>query len=88
MAIQTAAKATIYRMVMPDHICPYGLKAVDLLKRNGFEVDDRWLETREETDAFKAKHNIETTPQTFIRGERIGGYDDLRLHRNRPPTTP
>jgi glutaredoxin len=80
MAIQTAAKATIYRMVMPDHICPYGLKAVDLLKRNGFEVDDRWLETREETDAFKAKHNIETTPQTFIRGERIGGYDDLRLH--------
>lgn len=80
MAIQTAAKATIYRMVMPDHICPYGLKAVDLLKRNGFEVDDRWLETREETDAFKAKHNIETTPQTFIGGERIGGYDDLRLH--------
>ncbi|MEN1971144.1 glutaredoxin [Luteimonas sp. MJ204] len=68
MAIQTAAKATIYRMVMPDHICPYGLKAVDLLKRNGFEVDDRWLETREETDAFKAKHNIETTPQTFIGG--------------------
>ena len=80
MAIQTAANATIYRMVMPDHICPYGLKAVDLLKRNGFEVDDRWLETREETDAFKAKHNIETTPQTFIGGERIGGYDDLRLH--------
>ena len=25
--------ATFYRMVMPDHVCPYGLKTVDLLKR-------------------------------------------------------
>jgi glutaredoxin len=72
--------ATVYRMVMPDHVCPYGLKTVDLLKREGFRVDDRHLRTREETDAFKKKHNVETTPQTFIDGERIGGYDDLREH--------
>lgn len=75
-----AKEAIIYRMVMPHHICPYGLKALDLLKRKGFAVEDRWLTTREETDAFKAKHNVQTTPQIFIRGERIGGHDDLRRH--------
>jgi len=72
--------ATIYRMVMPEHVCPYGLKAVDLLKREGFEVDDHWLRTREETDAFKVEHEVKTTPQTFIAGQRIGGYDDLRRY--------
>lgn len=67
-------------MVMPGHICPYGLKAKYLLERRGYKVDDRWLTTREETDAFKAAYGVQTTPQTFIDGERIGGYDDLRRH--------
>ena len=71
-------KAILYRMVMPTHTCPYGLKAKDLLRRQGYEVDDRPLRTREETDAFKAEHGVKTTPQVFIRGERVGGYDDLR----------
>ncbi len=74
----TNKTATIYRMVMPSHICPFGLKAVDLLKRKGYQVDDHWLRTRAETDAFKAEHNVKTTPQTFIDGKRVGGYDDLR----------
>jgi len=73
-------QAILYRMVMPDHICPYGLKAKHLLKSRGFTVDDRWLTTREETDAFKAEQGVKTTPQTFIDGVRIGGYDDLRRH--------
>ena len=72
--------AVIHRMVMPHHICPYGLKAHDLLKRKGYAVEDRWLTTREETDAFKAKHNVQTTPQIFIGSERIGGHDDLRRY--------
>ncbi len=67
-------------MVMPDHVCPYGLKSLWLLRRNGFTVDDRHLKTRAETDAFKAEHRVETTPQTFIDGVRIGGWDDLRRH--------
>jgi len=71
-------KAILYRMVMPTHTCPYGLKAKDLLRRQGYEVDDRPLRTREETDAFKAEHGVKTTPQVFIGGERVGGYDDLR----------
>ena len=72
--------ADLHRMVMPAHTCPYGLKALDLLRRKGFAVDDRHLTTREETDAFKAAQAVRTTPQVFIDGVRIGGYDDLRRH--------
>jgi len=67
-------------MVTDDHVCPYGLKSLDLLRRKGFEVDDHWLTTRAGIDAFKEKHAVKTTPQTFIQGRRIGGYDDLRKH--------
>ena len=73
-------QAVLYRMVMPDHTCPYGLKARHLLKSRGYQVEDHWLKTREETDTFKAQHDVKTTPQTFIDGQRIGGYDDLRRH--------
>ncbi|KGF66798.1 membrane protein [Hoeflea sp. BAL378] len=72
--------AQLYRMVTDEHICPYGLKSKDLLERKGFKVDDRPLRSREETDAFKREHGVETTPQTFIDGERIGGFDDLQAH--------
>lgn len=65
---------------MDKHICPYGLKAKALLQRQGYSVDDRWLTTREETDAFKSEHGVTTTPQTFIGGQRIGGYDDVRRY--------
>lgn len=72
-----AWQATLYRMVLPDHVCPFGLRALDLLQRNGYEVDDRPLTTREQTDAFKADHGVTTTPLAFVDGERIGGSDDL-----------
>lgn len=77
---QSTKTAKLYRMVMPDHTCPYGLKSQDLLQRQGFEIEDHPLTTREETDAFMEKHGVKTTPQTFIDGGRIGGYDDLRIH--------
>ena len=70
--------AVLHRMVMAKHTCPYGLKAKDLLQRSGYEVEDHHLTTRDETDAFKVQHGVATTPQIFIEGERIGGYDDLR----------
>ena len=73
----TRPKATLYRMVMPNHVCPYGIKSKWRLRRHGYAVEDHWLRTKEETDAFKAMHNVATTPQTFIDGERIGGNDDL-----------
>ena len=71
-------KAIVYRMVMDKHICPYGLKTLDLLKDEGYEVEDNHLSSREETDQFKETHDIQTTPQTFIDDKRIGGYDDLK----------
>jgi glutaredoxin len=81
MAKDTVARtATLYRMVMTDHRCPYGLKSKDLLERQGFEVDDRHLTSRGEVDAFKAKHDVKTTPQTFINEDRIGGFDDLSAY--------
>jgi glutaredoxin len=77
---QGEKKAKLYRMVMPGHLCPYGLKSKDLLERQGFEVEDHPLTTREETEGFKREHGVDTTPQAFITGERIGGYDALREH--------
>ncbi len=88
MLDHSSRKATLYRMVMDKHTCPYGLKTKDLLQREGYTVDDRWLTTRDETDAFKAEHNVKTTPQTFINGVRIGGYDDVRQHLGKPVRDP
>src|SRR5215207_2063 len=79
-----AKKAVIHRMVLPHHTCPYGLKAKDLLRRSGYEVEDHLLTSREQTDAFKAQHGVATTPQVFIAGKRIGGYDDLRRFLGKP----
>ena len=78
----------VHRMVMPTHTCPYGLKANDLLRRSGYEVEDHHLTTREQTDAFKAEHGVATTPQVFIDGRRIGGYDDLRRFLGKPVADP
>ena len=80
--------AVLYRMVMEQHVCPWGLKARDLLRRSGFRVDDRHLRTRDETDAFKTEHGVATTPQVFIAGQRIGGYDDLRRFLGKRVTDP
>ncbi|MBI1403320.1 MAG: glutaredoxin [Porphyrobacter sp.] len=78
--------ARLYRMVMPDHVCPYGIKSKWLLEREGFAVEDHHLTTREETDAFKEEHAVKTTPQTFIGTARIGGYTDLAAHFGKPVT--
>lgn len=63
---------------MQSDICPYGIKAKDLLQREGYKVEDNWLTSRKQIDEFKTEHNVKTTPQIFIDGQRIGGYEDLR----------
>lgn len=70
--------AVLYRMVMPSHVCPFGLKSKHLLESRGYTVEDNHLTTREDTDAFKVKHEVQTTPQTFIDGELIGGHTEVR----------
>jgi glutaredoxin len=64
-------------MVLPDHTCPFGVRAKAMLEQAGFEVEDKVLTTREDVDAFEEEHEVETTPQVFIDGERIGGSDAL-----------
>jgi glutaredoxin len=71
-------QATLYRMKTPEHICPFGLKSRYLLKKKGFKIEDKLLKTRGEADEFMQEQSVETTPQTFINGKRIGGYEDLR----------
>ena len=70
-------QATIYRMVLPDHECPFGRRALGLLQDNGFEVEEHQLTSREEVDAFKAEHGVSTTPLVWVDGKLIGGSDDL-----------
>ena len=70
--------ATLYRMVLPDHVCPFGIRAKAMLEAAGFTVDDRLLRSREEVEAFKAEHGVATTPLIFIDGEPVGGSDDLQ----------
>ena len=70
-------KVKVYRMLTPEHECPWGVKAVKLLNEQGIEFEDHKLRSRQEIEAFKAKHNVKTTPQIFFGDERIGGYTDL-----------
>lgn len=72
--------ATLYRMILPDHVCPFGVRAKEMLERAGYTVDDRVLKSREEVDAFEEQEGVATTPQVFIDGERIGGSDDLERY--------
>ena len=53
--------ATLYRMVLPDHTCPFGVRARQMLEANGFAIDDRLLTTREEVDAFEAEQGVART---------------------------
>ncbi|MGM0823279.1 MAG: MauE/DoxX family redox-associated membrane protein [Pseudomonadota bacterium] len=78
MASTAHTTARVYRMKTAEHLCPFGLKTVDLLKRKGFDVDDNTLTSREEIDAFKQQENVDTTPQVYLGEERIGGYEELR----------
>ena len=73
-------KATLYRMVLPDHVCPFGVRAKQMLEQSGFEVEDNILGTRMEVDAFKEEHGVDKTPQVFIDGERIGGSNELERY--------
>jgi glutaredoxin 3 len=73
-------RATLYRMVLPDHTCPFGVRAKEMLDRAGFAVDEHILSTREEVDAFEAEQGVATTPQVFIDGKRIGGSDALERY--------
>jgi glutaredoxin 3 len=73
-------RAVLYRMVLPDHECPFGVRAKHMLEDAGFEIEEHILESREEVDAYMESEGVERTPQVFIDGRRIGGSDELERH--------
>ena len=75
-----ARSAILYRMVLPDHVCPYGVRAKAMLEQAGYEVDDRQLTSRDEVDSLKSELGVHTTPQVFVDGNRVGGCEDLEAY--------
>ncbi|WP_019674460.1 MauE/DoxX family redox-associated membrane protein [Arsukibacterium perlucidum] len=75
--------AKLYRMVTDEHICPFGLKSKALLEQQGYQVTDHQLSNKQQTAKFKQQHQVDTTPQTFINEQRIGGYDQLLDYFNK-----
>ena len=72
--------AILYRMKLPDHECPYGLRARQLLEDAGYDIDDRLLTSRDQVEEFKREQGVETTPVIFIGDERIDGSDELAAY--------
>lgn len=72
--------AILYRMKLPDHECPFGLRAKKLLEDAGYQVDDRLLTSREQVDEFEEEQGVQTTPIIFIGDERIDGSDELAAY--------
>ncbi|MDT0501108.1 MULTISPECIES: glutaredoxin [unclassified Halomonas] len=70
--------AHVYRMKMEQHLCPFGLKTVDLLKRKGYTVDDHPLTSRQAVEEFQEQAGVDTTPQVYIGEKRVGGYEEVR----------
>ena len=69
--------ATLHRVVLPEHTCPFGVHAKEMLEAAGYTVDDQPLTTRAEVDAFKQKEGVPTTPVTFIDGTRYATSEAL-----------
>jgi len=67
----------LYRMDLPDHPCPWGLRAIRLLQAQRIPFEDHPLRSQAEVGAFRVEHGVATTPQLFAGAERIGGYTDL-----------
>ena len=70
-------KVVLYRMKLPEHECPYGLRARQMLDEAGIAFEERLLTSRDEVDAFMDEQGVDTTPQLFVDDERIGGSEEL-----------
>lgn len=75
-----AKTAKLVRMILPEHECPFGLRAKQMLEQAGYEIEEQILRTREEVDAYEAELGVDTTPQIFIDGEHIGGSAPLERY--------
>ena len=73
----TDRTATLHRMVLPEHTCPFGVRAKEMLEQAGYSVDDQQLTSREEVDAFMEQEGVSTTPVTYIGETRYATSDEL-----------
>ncbi|THT99397.1 glutaredoxin 3 [Lampropedia puyangensis] len=60
-------------------VCPYCIRAKQLLKARGVEAVDeiRIDQNPDERDAMMAKTGRRTVPQIYIGQTHVGGFDDL-----------
>lgn len=87
MASATLRDVRLYRMDLPDHPCPWGLRALRLLQERHIPFEDHRLTCSEEVEAFKAAQGVASTPQIFAGPERIGGYTELSARLGIRPET-
>lgn len=82
----TDRTATLHRMVLPEHVCPFGVRAKAMLEQAGYQVEDQQLCSRADVDAFKAQEGVRTTPVTFIDGTRYATSEALEEFLGGQPT--
>ena len=73
----TDRKATLHRMVLPEHTCPFGVRAKAMLEQAGYDIDDQQMTSREEVDAFMEQERVSTTPVTYIGDTRYATSEAL-----------
>ncbi len=65
MAELQLQNVALFRMDLPDHACPWGLKALRRLQEQQIPFEDHRLTSDAEVQAFKAQHQVATTTQIF-----------------------
>ena len=80
-------QAILYRMVMPDHVCPYGLKALHLLRAQGYAV----LEAEHSLDALELAIHHAAAPIGLLLTDMVlphmSGHDLAKRLQDRFPDT-
>lgn len=56
--------------------CPYSKEVQKLLKKKKIKFKMIWV-TSENKQSYKDKHKMNTFPQIFVGGKKVGGFDDL-----------
>ena len=67
----------LYRMSLPEHECPWGLKAIALMHSRGIGFRGSPAQQSGRGQRVQAAAHVATTPQIFSGDRRIGGYSDL-----------
>lgn len=61
--------------------CPYSTMAKQVLELNGHEYTEVILDNDDQRTQFyeSCGENVNTVPQIYLNGERIGGFQDLLI---------